>query len=1098
MSIQEWLEGLGLAEYGPSFRENAIDLEVLVDLDAEDLRELGVIAVGHRKRLLKAIAELRGIASHAPSADTPATSVEVADVPGERRNVAVLFADLSGYTSMTEERGAEAAHAALEHFFSAADRIIEHAGGRVDKHIGDCVMGVFGAPRAHGDDCARAVRAALEIRAAMPEVSAQAGWHLAVHTGLAVGLVVASPLGDRERKEYVVTGSTVNLAARLADQAGPGEILLSDAVHSDLADRITCESLGALRVKGLAEPVAAWRLLSISEGADRRHRFVGRQNEVRHFTSTLAACLEEGVGQVVFLRGEAGIGKTRITEEFERLARGQGFLCHRALVLDFGMESGRDAVRVLVQEMLELEHRASAERRAEVVAATIESGIVPASAEVHLHDLVGLQPPDRLRVVYDAMDNETRRDGRLAALAALVRHYAGQRPRLVIVEDLHWARPPLLQALARIANVAATCPAVLVATSRVDGDPLDGRWRAAAGPVPLVTIDLGPLRPAEALDLCKSAVSADAARIERCVERAAGNPLFLEQLLRHAEDDAFEEVPGSIQSLVQARLDRLHPQDRMALQAAAVIGQRIDLPLLRFLIDSGVYEPTQLVEKGLLRPQGQELLFAHALVREAVRTSLLEARRVALHKQAATWFQDRDLTLHAEHLLQAADPAAAAAFARAATLALSKYHYDTAQSLIEKGLAGATELEDRVSLLLLKGDVLHDATRMSEAGEAFAAALDAAPTDAPRRAALIGLSAVKRVTEDIDGALADLAQAEALAGGEEAHADRARIGILRGNLLFPKGDFEGCLAAHKAGLAAAELAERPDLRAAALGGIGDAHYVAGRMASARQYLEECVALARTQGIGRIEVANAAQICHTLVFTDRQDLALEAARAAIAHAKEVGHTRAEINARAAVMKSSLNLGLWEEAMEAAEQNSRMISRLMAPRFHQVSAMALGRALTELGRREEAVEVLRAGIASAEQSGFSFHGPSLCSALALAVSAEAEKRTLLRSAHDGIVAGCVGHNEYRVYAEGIDVGADLRDAALIRWCAEKLAAFPGSERVAAACFHARRGRLLADIAEGREPVAEIEAVLAAADRLGYRAAALHLRAACQAMA
>ena len=180
MDVAAWLRGLGLGEYAPAFSENAVDADVLHDLADADLLALGVAPLGHRKKILRAIAGLRGGAdlgtAQAPVARAPAP---LSDREGERRQVAVLFADLAGYTALSNELDAEEVHALLGRFFDRADRIVEEHGGHIDKHIGDCVMAVFGAPVAHGNDAERAVRAALAIRDAMPELSARVGRPLA-------------------------------------------------------------------------------------------------------------------------------------------------------------------------------------------------------------------------------------------------------------------------------------------------------------------------------------------------------------------------------------------------------------------------------------------------------------------------------------------------------------------------------------------------------------------------------------------------------------------------------------------------------------------------------------------------------------------------------------------------------------------------------------------------------------------------------------------------------------------------------------------------------------------------------------------------------
>jgi class 3 adenylate cyclase len=306
MDVTAWLRGLGLSRYEQAFRDHAITGEILPRLTADDLKELGVSAVGDRRVLLDSIAALRSrkisdqAAREAPKA--------VAQAEGERRQVTVIFADLAGFTVLSNELDPENIQALLEHFFARVDRIIEEHGGHVDKHIGDCVMGVFGAPIAHGNDAERGVQAALSIREIMPELSTEVRRQMNVHIGVAGGRVVASPTGSASHRQYTVTGDSVNLAARLAELAAPGKVLISEMVQRTLADRLDCSEFDAPALKGFAMPVRVWRLRGLRMPAPERRPFVGRRAEMRQFQAVLAACQEatevqhEGIGIAAKLR----------------------------------------------------------------------------------------------------------------------------------------------------------------------------------------------------------------------------------------------------------------------------------------------------------------------------------------------------------------------------------------------------------------------------------------------------------------------------------------------------------------------------------------------------------------------------------------------------------------------------------------------------------------------------------------------------------------------------------------------------------------------------------------------------------------------------
>ena len=421
--IAQWLRSLGLSRYEQAFADNDIDGEVLAELDDADLEKLGV-SLGHRKKLLKAIAALA-----VPGGSAPAEAGAAAGIEGERRQVTVLFADLAGYTRMTRELGAEAMHAITDRFFGLADGLIERFGGSIDKHIGDCVMAVFGAPVAHGNDPERAVRAALAIRDAMPDLGRELGCALDTHIGIASGQVVASR--GAGHKAYSITGDSVNLASRLTDQAAAGTILVSEPVRRLLADRLDHVEVDPFALKGMAAPVRAFRVNALREARTAERPFVGRRLELQQLESVLEACRAQGRGQAVHIRGEAGIGKTRLVEELQLHATGAGFVCHKGLVLDFGAGAGQDATASLVRSLLGLGATSDEAATSAALEAATRNGLLEADRRVFLNDLLDLPQPTALRALYDAMDHGARSRGRQDAVAELVERAGQEAPQLV-------------------------------------------------------------------------------------------------------------------------------------------------------------------------------------------------------------------------------------------------------------------------------------------------------------------------------------------------------------------------------------------------------------------------------------------------------------------------------------------------------------------------------------------------------------------------------------------------------------------------------------------------------------------------------------------
>ena len=1094
MDLSTWLHSLGLGQYEQAFRENAVEPDVLLRLTAEDLRELGVLPVGHRRKLLDAIAALR--VSVSPTSDDAREATSLADPIGERRQVTVLFADLAGYTAWGQELDAEEIHALLEEFFDRADRIIQQHGGHIARHIGDCVMAIFGAPVAHDNDTERAARAALAIQAAIPEVSAHVGRPVGVHIGIAGGQVVASRTGSASYSEYTVTGNAANLASRLTDAAEAGEIFVSDETHGALAERFDCADAGTLDIKGFAEPVRAWRLRGLQPVAREQRPFVGRRAELRRLEAALSACRETGRGRAIYVLGEAGIGKTRLIEEIQRTATQAGFACHSALVLDFGVGAGRDAIRALARSLLGIEVTSDAQAARTAAAIALSSDVVASDDTVFLNDLLDLAQPPELRPIYEAMDAGARSRGRQSVVARILERKSRQRPRLLVVEDLHWADQLVLMHLARLTTVVAQHPVVLIMTSRIEGDPLDEAWRAQASGASLTTVDLGPLPSGDARALAEALIATNTAFAQRCVERAAGNPLFLDQLLRHVDESQAVAVPGSIQSLVQERIDRLDPADKSAVQAASVLGQRFVNSALAYLIDRPNYVPEHLVSRLLVRPasvvlghinappsptrgghqaSGDVFLFTHALIRDAIYDTLLRSRRRELHQRAAKWYADRDPVLRAEHLDRAEDPEAARAYLAAARSQAREYRQEAALRLVERGVALASDRTDRFALVCLQGEILHDLGAMLEAGRAYQTALDAAADDRERCTAWIGLAAVKRVTDDLTGAIADLEQAQAVAVRYHLLVEQARIHFLRGNLCFPCGDLDGCLREHGIALELARRVGAAELEAMALGGLGDAEYVRGRMISAHRRFSECVELSERHGFGRIEVANRPMLAFTQWFTGDTRGALAVADTAIARAARVGHRRAEMIGHHAAFFCRHALTDFEAALRHAEAALTLAQQLGARRFETEALVFLAELHRLTGRRAEALANAEEAVKISREMGTAFLGPFALGALALASDDPTARQAALEEGEELLRAGAVSHNHLLFPRDAIEFYLEIGNWDGVERTAAGLEQYTRSEPLRFADFYVARGRVLTALGRGQSDMAELAAEL-----------------------
>jgi tetratricopeptide (TPR) repeat protein len=864
-----------------------------------------------------------------------------------------------------------------------------------------------------------------------------------------------------------VLGDSVNLAARLVATAGPGQTVLSDGVYRALSGRGVCDPLGELGLKGFEAPTRAWQLRGLSGEPliAARSSFVGRAAELEQLRSIFSACLGRRCGQVVYVRGEAGIGKTRLVEEIRRFAEAAGFATHRGLVLDFGVGKGQDPIRSLLLSLVGLTPSSEAQLRQNAAERLVAEGIVTPERLVFLHDLLDLPQSGEWRTLYDAMDNAARNRGKRELASALAARACRGGPMLIIVEDLHWADPQVLGHLAAFATAVAVGPGLLVMTSRVEGDPLDAAWRASCRGTPFATIDLGPLRGDEALSLAGGFVDATHSVALACIERAGGNPLFLEQLLHNAQEGSADAVPASIQSLVLARMDRLAQHDRQAFQAAAVIGQRFDLALLRHLVAIPEYVCDGLVGNALVLPEGDDFLFAHALIQEGAYSSLLRSRRRELHRQAAEWFADQDPTLHAQHLDRAEDAGAAEAYLKAAITQRAAYHFDAAIRLADRGLEIAQTAADRHALICIKGELQRDLGDIASSLATYRLAITTSPDEAALSRAQLGLAEGLRVSEGLDEALELLDAAQHAAERHDMVAELARIHHLRGNIFFPLGNIDGCRQEHEQGLAFARRSGSPEAEARALGGLGDAAYAQGKMRSAFEHFSRCVALSEQHGFGRIEVANRSMVGFSRIYLNEAPQAKEDGKAAARAAALVGQPRAELLGEMMGVFACYELGDFDSTQGHLERTMRLARQLGARRFEAQGLEMQARVLLDTGRPAEAADMLREALAICREAGTQFCGPKVTSALSRAVADPAERVALLAEGKEMLGRGAVGHNHLWFYRDAIEAMLAAGDGASALGYVVELEDYTRAEPLPWSGLFAARGHALAGVARGK---------------------------------
>jgi class 3 adenylate cyclase/tetratricopeptide (TPR) repeat protein len=1015
----------------------------------------------------------------AAGSDAPALEGDLVAAAGERRQATVVFADISGYTQLCTSVDAEQVQALLNRFYALMDGTVAAYGGKVIDHAGDGVLAVFGAPVAFGNDPERAVRAALEMQASAAQLSEPSGRPLKLHIGIASGEVVAAVLSGGATPKYAVTGDTVNLAARLDALAQAGDTVLSQSVYDSVSSLVDADDLGEKAVKGFAAQIRVYRVLALRHGVGERLPFVGRHGELRQLTSVLETVRETGAGSVVVIRGDPGIGKSRLIEELRWRALAQGFACHVGRVLDFGVGKGQEALPAVVATLLGLRGHESEPVRRAALGSGIDSGLIAPEHEPFITDLLDVQQRPELETLFDAMDNTTRLRRTAEAVAAVAATAARKQPQLIAFEDIHWTSPLLLGCLAALAMATRERSLVLAMTTRFEGDPLDRNWRAASHGTPLLAIDVGPLLPDEARVLAGGVIDTSNRFARECVERAEGNPLFLEQLLRNARESDGGAIPPTIQSLVLARMDRLPTRDKLALQAASVIGKRFTLDGLRFLLEDESYRCDTLINTDLVRPESGDYLFAHALIQEGVYSSLLHARKRELHGRAAQWYREQEPALHAEHLDRAQDPGAAHAYLIGAQDEAHRFRYDTALRLVERGWELAEDGQLRYAIAMVRGELLRELARTEDSIIAFERALQAAGDDEQRCRAWLGVVAGHRITGAIAPAMEGLDRAQPIAERLQLWSACSRIHGMRGNLYFAQGKVAACGAEHQLALEYAQRANDVECEALAWSGLGDHCYAEGRMSTGLGHFRRCVELCRQAGLIRVEIPNLCMIGHCLNWIGEGEAGLTEVRKAFELSSRIGLRQIEVMALESVGFILAVRGDFDGAEPWIEKGTVVAREASARRYLATNHLLLARCRHAQGRLAEARALVAEAIDLSKQTSTGFLGPALFAAMAGVAEGAAERRRCLEEGHAMLGADCVAPSRLMFYRDAIE--ASLEDGNwddALRY-ADALEQSVASEPIAFAQLVAARGRaMVAFRRDGPRPdvIAELTSVRA----------------------
>jgi class 3 adenylate cyclase/predicted ATPase len=645
MDVGVWLRSLGLGQYEATFRDNEIDGAVLPRLTVDDLKDLGVAVVGHRRKIMSAVEELnaesvaRTDAMEALPTQAP-LSVGAGSGGAERRPITVMFCDLVGSTSLAAKLDAEDWRTLVNTYLDEASAAVTGLGGHVLKKLGDGLMALFGYPHAQENDAERAVRAALAIQRALVEINARnaskGAPELQARIGLDSGQVVVDATGE-------VFGEAPNIAARVQSAAEPGSILITATVQRQTAGLFVAEERGQHELKGVSAPMTLYRVVRASGGGRRGGAraltpLVGREEELDLLGRRWDRA-RKGGGQLALIVGEPGLGKSRLIGEFHaRLGEtpytwvewsSSQLLQNTPLhpIAEWGRQRfGADLPGE--QRLADLEHTL---RLIDLNPTEYAPLLAPLVDVLLPEDRVAKLPPEELR------------HRQLAAMTAWILAAARTQAVVLAFEDLHWADPTSLDLMRGLAERGAQAPLLIIATTRPE---FRAPWSVRSHHS---VISLSPLDSAQIAKMVQELSAHHALPrdiVEGVSERTGGVPLFVEEvtrlLLERGEQGGAQTIPPTLQQSLAARLDRLGSARETA-QIGAVLGRGFSYALLQSVadLDEGPLRSAleRLAQADILFVEGDgaqaTYRFKHALIQDAAYDSLLKSRRQALHRRAA-------------------------------------------------------------------------------------------------------------------------------------------------------------------------------------------------------------------------------------------------------------------------------------------------------------------------------------------------------------------------------------------------------------------------------------------------------------------------------
>jgi class 3 adenylate cyclase/tetratricopeptide (TPR) repeat protein len=1017
--IDDWLGALGLSRYAEIFHEHDITTSILASITVEDLRDMGIVSVGHRRQLLDAIAYLRndqanGLVNRQLSRKKDHHPITRSQ---ERRQLSVVFTDLVGSTQLSEQLDVEELTTLLSDFKSIVTEVTEEYGGFISQYLGDGVLAYFGWPQAYEHDVERAIRSSLRITESMQLLGKQHGIKMNCRIGIATGNVV---VGDHIRNSYIeedqAVGRAPNLAARIQLMADPGTVAISDETKEIVSDKFEFVDLGDHKLKGFKGQIKVWQVrglidetfVELERSSQEILPLTNQKAELAELNDTWHR-IEHGQTQAMVFSGEPGIGKSRLIEEFSSQVLGQDgkVMCFHCS--PFHTNDALYPIYTFIWTRILRREYPGSFTEAERLEAFLASAALDQNKMASLREsLIGFRKHSSETDL--TLDAQGQKEVTLQALIALLEGYVKGKKVLLVFEDLHWVDPTTKDLLGRLVETIKAEKVMMVFTCRPN---FQADWESSQR-----------IKRLELKRLSNEAIGEIAANVygvqplpmrvlEVIVERADGVPLFAEELSKSfIETQVLDRKPGesvsmdiaaiptSLSELLIARLDR-YPESRRVLQTAATIGRDFSLETLSAVIEESKSELEESLEE-LVTAQiivakadtPGTFSFRHALMRDAAYHTMLRSVRAMVHARVAGVLKSTFRKVTPEHVLgnhwglSGNHAEAARCFCQAAELARSRYanteakaYYETALSYLDKvDLSEGTNsdaLPSRVDLLEQLGQVLTLVHDLDDAVAAFKDAAEIAGGDVLRIARLHRLAG-NALQQDRERSLKELSIAESVLietnwqDDSELLCEWTDIQLNRLNVHYWSGDGETMLelAANLAPLVDRMTPEQRaeyydqlvlrDLRMSRYEPTKETHKTAEDYVSVAMETSNLATIASAQFILGFVKLHSAQLNEACVA---MNVSLESARAS-------GHRKIEVRCMTYMATVYRRMGQAEDSVQLSHESIALASELGMHEYIGLAKSNLAWAAWKGGSVEEARIYAMEALAQFDKSSIAY--------------------------------------------------------------------------------------------------------------------------------